>query len=142
MSTRMGASALVSLLVAALSGSLAGCGDNLGATELDVRSPARGLFTTSTEIEVAGIASDGRSIGRVEINGEEVALNADGSFSSTVALEPGTNVVETVAVGFGGTTVIDRRTVVSGEMVAGPASDGVVVHYGVRRLSSVASIIK
>lgn len=79
---------------------------------LSVENPAEGLVTNETELVVSGATSDTTSKPViVTVNGEEVAVNEDGSFSKTVNLSSGANVITVIATDKAGKSTTVTRNV-------------------------------
>jgi hypothetical protein len=78
---------------------------------LNVTKPADSFITNNPELTVMGTTNDeGSSPVTVEVNGESVMVNADGSFSTTVELTEGENTVTVVATdGVGKSTTLVRK---------------------------------
>jgi hypothetical protein len=130
------------LLTTALSIS---CGDNLAPDlVLEVFSPERGTTIDAYEVVVSGRATSGSwGLSGVEINGRRAQLDGSGRFSLAVVLEPGTNLIETVAFGPGGAAVTDRRAVSAGGFVESAViGSGIVMRMGSRGLYSQAAAIR
>ena len=71
-----------------------------GSPALEIFTPVAGaelLADEDPEILVSGRATDSHGVIRVYVNGERVALNADGEFSTTVRAVYGVNHIEVVA---------------------------------------------
>lgn len=108
--------------------SLIGCagsgnGDETPPT-LEVTSPARGTTNDSASVTVTGKAIDADGAVTVTVNGSSVALAADGSFTTDVAVDQGITFIETVVVDGGNNQVRDVRAVLAGELAA---TDGTMV---------------
>lgn len=78
---------------------------------LTLTSPEDGLYTNESELVVSGVTNDATSDVSVTVNGEAVTVNADGSFSTTVALTEGENVITVIATDSAGKTTTITRTV-------------------------------
>lgn len=78
---------------------------------LTLTSPEDGLYTNESELVVSGVTNDATSDVSVAVNGEEVSVNADGSFSTTVTLTEGENVITVIATDSAGKTTTITRTV-------------------------------
>ncbi|OGF54953.1 MAG: hypothetical protein A2Z21_02850 [Candidatus Fraserbacteria bacterium RBG_16_55_9] len=75
------------------------------SVSISITSPADGYITVSSEVEIQGVASVTRTgieiiMVIVSVNGEaqKVALNSDGTFKTTVALENGKNLISAIAI--------------------------------------------
>ena len=83
------------------------------APELDITSPAEGSITNVATCIVSGTTNDATSSpASLTVNGKNVTINADGSFSTTVTLSEGANVITIVATDDAGkmTTVVRNVT--------------------------------
>ncbi len=80
------------------------------APSLGVSAPADGAITKNTTITVSGTASDANGV-TVNTNGTPFTLQGDGSFSGSIALSAGPNVLTTTATDGAGNTTSIVRTV-------------------------------
>ena len=97
---------------------------------LDVDVPARGTWTSDDAGTVSGSVNDDWSgVTGLTVNGEDVSIATDGSFSTTVDWDFGLNVVETSATDGDGNTATDTRSVLMGEFLdyGATASGGMLV---------------
>jgi hypothetical protein len=97
---------------------------------LAITSPQRGAFTDTTTVTVAGTVSDDHEGVRVTVNGADVTVNADGSFSTTVTVEPGMAFLETHAIDSRGQDVRDVRAAIAGDVA--PSNGSVKAALGAR----------
>jgi hypothetical protein len=82
---------------------------------LHVTSPMRGTMAETPSVTVTGRASDGESgIRSLKINGAEVTVAADGTFSKQLPLSPGLTIIETELLDRGNNKTRDTRAVLSG----------------------------
>ncbi len=92
---------------------LAGCAgsgkDDSAPPTLEITSPMRGTVSESTQVTVAGHAEHAS---KVTVNGTDVALAKDGSFSTTVDVGAGIAIIETHAIG--SADIRDVRAVLAG----------------------------
>lgn len=80
--------------------------------ELSVTSPADKLITNKSSVSVAGTTNDATSSPvTLTVNGENVTVYDDGTFSTTVALEDGENTITVTATDGAGRTTTVTRTV-------------------------------
>lgn len=80
--------------------------------ELSVTSPADKLITNKSSVSVAGTTNDATSSPvTLTVNGENVTVYDDGTFSTTVALEVGENTITVTATDGAGRTTTVTRTV-------------------------------
>jgi len=78
---------------------------------LTVSTLADASYTNEETLNVSGIVSDAIGIQSVTVNGQPVDFAADGSFSTAVTLEIGSNALEVIATDAAGTQKIDSRTI-------------------------------
>lgn len=83
------------------------------APALTVTTPEDGLIVTEAQVTVAGQASDDSGPVTVTVNGEPVALDEDGNFSTIVDLVEGENTITVVARNAAGLTTTVTRTVIA-----------------------------
>ncbi|HEX8207958.1 MAG TPA: hypothetical protein VF587_17975 [Solirubrobacteraceae bacterium] len=81
------------------------------APAIEITSPAEDVTVNAPELDVAGRASDTRSTPTVTLNGEAVALGADGTWARRVTLQPGPNTLTAVARDAQGNETTATRTV-------------------------------
>ena len=82
---------------------------------LEITSPQRGTQLDGDTVTVTGIVKDDGKV-RVTIGSTEVVPAADGSFSATITVAPGIDLIETHAIDDGGHDVRDVRAVMSGTL--------------------------
>jgi hypothetical protein len=126
------------IVVASVFGALAGCSTDESADAppvLEVTSPARGTTSEGDQVTVTGRVTDDRSGVRVNVNGTPVVPSADGSFSTTITVQAGLEIIETHAIDSGDNDVRDVRAVLSGTL---EASDGSVASPIGARVSPAA----
>ncbi|HEY1556588.1 MAG TPA: hypothetical protein VGF94_17250 [Kofleriaceae bacterium] len=89
---------------------------------LVVTSPLRSLIQSQTgtaSLDVTGTATpgpDGALIKSVMVNNVAAQVNADGSFSATIQVEPGAALIHTVATDDKGGVMSDTRSIEAGEL--------------------------
>ena len=85
---------------------------------LGVSSPERGSFIDAGTVALAGAVEPGSAaLERLTLNGStDVALSADGTFSTTVGLNPGINIFGLRAEDAGGERAVDGRAVYAGPL--------------------------
>ncbi|MGE5182325.1 MAG: hypothetical protein ACM31C_09705 [Acidobacteriota bacterium] len=101
-----------------------GCTDGPGVLAdpplLTVTSPARSLVQDHTgKLSVTGTVTpnaQGDAVKSVTVNGVTAILNADGTFSAQVDVQPGASLIQTVATDVKGTVATDTRSVEAGEL--------------------------
>src|SRR3569623_1655206 len=101
------------LLTASIVAACTGSGGPDQDPGLTVTSPSRGTFADGNTVTGSGtVGVDGPGTGTVA--GQTVTPAKDGSFTTTVTLDPGISSIETHAVDKGGHDVRDVRAVLSG----------------------------
>ena len=103
---------------------LAACSDGpaelADPPQLVVTSPARSLVQDHAgKLNVMGQVTpnaQGDAIKSVSVNGTAAVLNADGTFSAQVDVQPGASLIQTVATDVRGTVATDTRSVEAGEL--------------------------
>jgi len=90
------------------------------APTLEVTTPARGTTVDGGMVTVSGTATASGAM-TVTVDGEEVPVGKDGSFSTQIAVQPGIQVIETHAIDRAGHDVRDTRAVLAGTLAQ---SDG------------------
>lgn len=86
---------------------------DVNAPNLTVISPVDNLYTNQNSVIVKGIAIDyGVGLASVAVNGEQVETLEDGSFSVSVDIIEGSNIIEVSATDKLDKTVTIRRTVI------------------------------
>jgi len=116
--------------------------DDKQAPVLVVDSPARAAQLSDPYVTVSGRVTDAESgVDQVTVNGQTVAVGADGSFERFLELRPGITLIHTSAADRAGNEVAETRAVLSGEMVSGtePVTDGVVSHFTDETLTAITS---
>ena len=110
-----------------------------GTPTLDVTSPARGSTSDSNQVTVSGTATHAA---QVTVNGKTVAPGADGTFATTIVLDPGIDIIETHAIN-GSDDVRDVRSVLSGSLAPtdGSVTSPVAVYASAAALKSIGSAI-
>jgi hypothetical protein len=105
---------------------------------LQVDAPARGTTVDGATVTVSGSAHDDGAV-RVTVNGTEVPLAKDGTFTTTVTLDPGISVIETHAIDKTGHDVRDTRAVLAGTLAAsdGTKSAPVAMHASPAALTAI-----
>ncbi|MBJ6801087.1 hypothetical protein [Geomonas propionica] len=78
---------------------------------LVVSTLANGSYTNKVTLNISGSATDAGGLQSLTINGQAVAVGADGSFSAAVTLVTGANVITVVAVDQAGNAQSDVRTI-------------------------------
>lgn len=81
------------------------------APVLALTAPADGLVTAAASVTVSGSVSDSQGVRRVTVNGTEVSVAANGTFSSQVDLSGGANTITAAAEDNAGNTSTVARTV-------------------------------
>jgi len=71
-----------------------------------------GAYTNNTTLNISGKATDNIAVKDVNINGSEVTLQQDSTFSHVVTLATGTNTIVAVATDTAGNTATETRTII------------------------------
>ncbi|MDP2307702.1 MAG: hypothetical protein Q8P18_16885 [Pseudomonadota bacterium] len=88
--------------------------DSTGPT-LDIDTPERGTFSTDAATNVSGTVTDNYTgVTSLTVGGEEVAVESDGSFSTSVENVFGLNILESEALDGDGNATTDTRAVLAG----------------------------
>jgi hypothetical protein len=109
---------------------------------LEITSPARGTLAEAGQVTVTGLVHDDGAV-TVTVNGTTVTPAKDGTFTTTLTLDPGVGIVETHATDASGHDVRDVRAVLAGTLAP---SDGSVTapigaHVGVEALRTIGNAI-
>ncbi|HEX3758097.1 MAG TPA: hypothetical protein VHW23_05305 [Kofleriaceae bacterium] len=128
------------LATAGLAGALIGCADHPydpGAPAIDpaaprvhIVTPARGTFAGDVQmLTVTGTATDDTGVAGVQVNGIDAALAADGSWTATIPVAPGTQLIHAVARDPQGNVGKESRAVVAGPLqpIATPVPQAIAV---------------
>jgi hypothetical protein len=114
------------------------------APVLSVVAPERGaILGTATRVDVRGtVADSGGGIATLTVNDAPVAVAADGSFATTVAVVPGITLIHTRAVDGAGNDRSETRAVLAGDLVPVETTvpAGVAVRLDPRMLAAVAAL--
>jgi hypothetical protein len=112
------------------------------APTLEVTTPARGTFATGDTVTVTGRVTDNGPV-RLTVAGTEVTPAADGSFTATVQVGEGIEVIETHAIDGAGHDVRDVRSVLAGTLAPtdGTSSGQLAARAGVTALRAVGGAI-
>lgn len=109
---------------------------------LEVTSPARGTFADSETVTVSGRVTDNGPV-RVTVAGQEVMPAKDGTFTATVQVGSGIEIIETHAIDSTGHDVRDVRAVLAGTLgpTDGTQAASVGARAGVGALRAVGTAI-
>lgn len=123
-----------------LATALSGCADHPydpGAPAIDptaprvhIVSPARGTFAGDVQtLTVTGTATDDTGVAGVQVNGIDARLAADGSWTATIPVAPGTQLIHAVARDHQGNVGKESRAVVTGPLqpIAAPVPQAIAV---------------
>ena len=110
-----------------LAAALSGCADHPydpGAPAIDpaapgvhILSPARGAFAGGVQtLTVTGTAIDDTGVASVQVNGVAAALTGNGSWTATIPVSPGTQLIHAVARDAQGNAGKESRAVVVGPL--------------------------
>ncbi len=118
---------LVTSISAIGSGALLGCDQpyadqpaiDPNAPRVHIATPERGTFAGDVhEVEVTGTATDDELVTSVEVNGVTARVLPDGTFTATVPVAAGTNLLHAVASDAQGNLGKETRAVVAGPTVS------------------------
>lgn len=85
------------------------------APRVHITQPARGTFAGDVAtLVVTGTATDDSGVARVQVNGVDAALAGDGSWTATIPVAPGTQLIHAVARDAQGNAGKESRAVVAG----------------------------
>ncbi len=88
------------------------------APRVHITSPERGTFAGAVgTVEVKGTASDDTQVTSIEVNGVTATVQPDGTWSATVPVNAGTNLLHAIAKDAQGNTGKESRAVVAGPTV-------------------------
>jgi len=88
------------------------------APRIHITTPTRGTILGDKQtVDVAGTASDDIGVTSVTVNGVTANLAADGSWTATVPVTAGTNLLHAIASDASGNLGKETRAVVAGPMV-------------------------
>ena len=109
---------------------------------LEVTTPARGTFASGDTVTVTGRVIDNGPV-RLTVAGTEVTPAADGTFSTTIQVGEGIEVIETHAIDGAGHDVRDVRAVLAGTLAPtdGTAKGELAARAGVTALNAVGGAI-
>jgi hypothetical protein len=110
---------------------------------LQITSPARGTFADADTVTVTGVALDKEGPVSVTVAGVTVTPAQDGSFTATVPVTPGVDLIETHVLDTAGNDVRDVRAVLAGTLgpTDGTAKGQVGARAGVTALRAVGNAI-
>jgi len=85
------------------------------APRVHITKPARGTFAGNVKtLVVTGTATDDARITQVQVNGVDAALAADGTWTATIPVAPGTQLIHAIARDAQGNVGKESRAVVTG----------------------------
>lgn len=133
----------IALAIAGIVAAAACSSEDTGPTTppptLELTSPQRGTFAAGETVTVAGFVRDGGAGVRVTVDNTEVTLAADGSFTTTISVEPGIAIVETRAFDTTGREAKDVRAVLAGPTA--PSDGSLAAPIGARAgIAAITSI--
>ena len=131
---------------------LAGCGgeepeaydvpDPVVLPQLLVEAPERGAFFGQQGVEVRGVATAGSAdLASLTVNGEEIALDADGRFDDVIPVAAGVGILSFRLEDVDGERAVDGRAVHWGETYEPEftLAEAVFLHLGAEQLDDNAS---
>ncbi|MBV8219582.1 MAG: PASTA domain-containing protein [Solirubrobacterales bacterium] len=78
--------------------------DRFNAPSVVIGSPANGTTTSSPIVTLSGMSSAGSGIASLVVGGQQVPVASDGTWTTQVALSPGTNTITALATDGAGAT--------------------------------------
>jgi hypothetical protein len=111
---------------------------------LAVLTPERGTTSDVTELTVTGNAGDDDSgVASLTINDTPVKLNNDGSFSATVQVAEGVQLLRTVVTDRAGNKAADTRAVMAGPLAnaADPLTNAVIAKIDTSALTALGKMV-
>ena len=97
------------------------------APRVTITTPTRGTIAGDVQtVTVTGTATDDVGVTSLTINGTSVPVGSDGSFTASIAVTPGTNLLHAIASDASGNQGSATRAVVAGPMtaIANPVTNG------------------
>ncbi|HEY5946717.1 MAG TPA: hypothetical protein VIV40_14540 [Kofleriaceae bacterium] len=136
---------MMRVLAAALLLAAIGCSSEGTDTPptLEVTSPARGALADASTVTVTGRVADAEGPVKVTVAGNAVTPAKDGTFTTTVTLDPGVDLIETHAIDSSGNDVRDVRAVLAGSLAPtdGTAAGQVGARAGATALRAVGNAV-
>jgi hypothetical protein len=133
-----------------LAAALSGCADHPydpGAPAIDptaprvhILSPARGTFAGGVQtLTVTGTAIDDGGVAAVQVNGVAATLAGDGSWTATIPVSPGTQLIHAVARDAQGNVGKESRAVVVGPLapIAAPVPQAIAAAMSAQTFAAV-----
>src|SRR5262245_27241028 len=110
---------------------------------IEITTPPRGTVTEDTSVVLAGRVTDGQSAVSLKVNGQAVAVNGDGSFSTTIPVGEGITLFDTIATDAAGNEANDARAVLAGMLVpqATPVAEGVVANLSGEAMKGLGGLV-
>ena len=133
----------------ALATAFAGCSDRLLEDDRAVSSeppkvvitkPERGTMVPDRQIEVEGrVQRTDSDVAKLTINGEEILLDADGSFRKLLPVGDGITLIRTVATDIDGQEGTDSRAIMTGNLVTPetPVFDAIAGRMGLETFVNI-----
>lgn len=134
--TRLAAATAIFLLVGAGIADAQDAG-NVGHPSLEITSPPDGSTSRSASVIATGSASDPTGLKSLTVDGDQVPVGSDGSWSAPVQLHDGANTITAVATNREGATTSRQVTVsytagMSLQALAAPHASGTTVSVELR----------
>lgn len=111
---------------------------------LAVATPERGTMSNSTALTVTGTATDDDSgVATVTVNDAPATVSADGSFSATVQVAEGVQLLRTVVTDRAGNTSTDTRAVMAGTLVKAtdPLTNAVIAKIDASAVTALGQMV-
>ncbi len=110
------------------------------APRVTITTPARGTIAGDVQtVTVTGTATDDVGVTSLTINGAAVPVAGDGSFTATVPVTPGTNLLHAIASDASGNQGTATRAVVAGPMtpIANPVTNGLTAALSAQTFAAI-----
>lgn len=110
------------------------------APRVTITTPARGTIAGDVQtVTVTGTATDDVGVTSLTINGASVPVGSDGSFTATVPVTPGTNLLHAIASDASGNQGTATRAVVAGPMtaIANPVTNGLTAALSAQTFAAI-----
>ncbi len=113
------------------------------APRVTITTPARGTIAGDVQaVTVTGTATDDVGVTSLTINGVAAPVAGDGSFTATVPVTPGTNLLHAIASDASGNQGTATRAVVAGPMtaIANPVTNGLTAALSAETFAAIGRV--
>ncbi len=110
------------------------------APRVTITTPTRGTIAGDVQtVTVTGTATDDVGVTSLTINGTSVPVGSDGSFTASIAVTPGTNLLHAIASDASGNQGSATRAVVAGPMtaIANPVTNGLTAALSAETFAAI-----